>query len=65
MNKIKHIYCNTKITRKENKKQANVQINETQNTVLKNKYIWIYQKYLTMDNRIFWAECVVNVVWTD
>ena len=34
---IKHIYCNTEIspTRKENKKQANVQLNETQNSIKK------------------------------
>jgi len=38
---IKHIYCNTEIrpTRKENKKQTSVQLNETQNTFLKTKYI--------------------------
>jgi len=34
---IKHIYCNTEIrpTRKENIKQASVQLNETQNTIKK------------------------------
>jgi len=36
VNKIKHIYYNTEITRKENKK-ANIQINETQNTNKKQK----------------------------
>jgi len=38
---IKHIYCNTEIrpTRKERKKLASEQLNETQNTIKKTKYI--------------------------
>jgi len=44
VSKIKHIYCNTEIPKKEKKrkKQANVQINETQNTIIKaNTYEYI------------------------
>jgi len=65
---IKHIglYCNTEIrpTRKENKSKQ-VYNSIKLKTQFKNQIHMNIPKYLTMNNHIFWAGCVINVVWTD
>ena len=49
---IKHIYIAVQRLGLQEKKQANVQLNETHNTVKRNQIHMNIPKYLAMNNRI-------------